>query len=137
MHLIYQAGFGADDAAQRCLDDLEVGAFEVFTEEVGRDFHRQRGAFERNRNDGFEPDVELLLVHVLLEDTQTSVPYGNMSFQFSHSGKNYAIVSARNQPCFRYCKIGGKLIDKKSFFLLLIFFFIAIIIREPPLKSGL
>ena len=62
-----------------CLDHIEEGAFKVFAEELGGNFHGERGILQRNGRDFAEPDFELARLNYLRYEAQTVVPGFDMS----------------------------------------------------------
>ena len=72
---VHQLGVRSDNPPESHLNDREIGVLKVTAEEIGGDLYSQSGVLQRDRNNGLEPDVELLGIHVLLEDPKTLVPH--------------------------------------------------------------
>ena len=77
--LIDQPGIGADHALERHLDDIQVGVFQILTEEVARDLDGQGGADKGNGPDRLEPGLVLSCLDYLGDNAKTVFPNIDMS----------------------------------------------------------
>lgn len=72
---VHQLGVRSDNPPESHLYDREIGVLKVTAEEISGDLYSQSGFLQGDRNNGLEPYVELLGIHVLLEDPKTLVPH--------------------------------------------------------------